>query len=244
MEREDLASVPLQLLRTEPPYERWHHVVNAGARLPACVRAGSVVAVRAGDADRHWSQIAAWMPRLRRAIPAVPVVLVVDSANAAGWLGHALRTARRGVRAILLDGEPIATALRRQLTDVANLGFSVVEWLGLVGAPLPSTVETLLCDIIERADAFDSVDALLRSRGSTWRKASLATTAVRLPGPGQWFSLSLGLRACLALQAHPDRSIHRYAALLGYEDASPLRRRILHLFGVKVGYVRPSDGSG
>lgn len=244
MEHDCIGAFQFGLFKTEPPYDRWQDASVRGVSHsdPSTLREGSVLAIYVRTPDRSWPNLQTKVWQLRKANPAAPVVLLIDSVNAAHWARHFLRVGHCGIRAVLIHGEPIEPALRLQLVDVPDLGSSIIDWLGLMNVAPSVTIETLLRDIIGRADDFDSVETLLASRGWTWRKTSIALKAARLPGPGKWYSLSLGLRACLALQANPELSTHHYALLLGYDDSASIRRRITRLFRAQISDIRATIG--
>ncbi len=241
MEHEAFRSMPPRLRRTEPPYDRWQEARDEAASF-AAPRMGTVRAVRVRDADREWPQVESWVPRLRRAYPTVPVVLLIPHDSPASTSNYLRISGSLGIRAVLLEGEPVESTLRRWMTAATSLGPDVAEWVALRRGCVSPTCASLIREIVRNASAYPSVHALLAADGWSWRRASIVLSRERLPAPGKWFALGRGLRFCLTLQARPDLSVNRHALERGDEDSAPVRRQLRRLFRIPPAQVKATIG--
>jgi hypothetical protein len=62
------------------------------------------------------------------------------------------------------------------------------------------------------------------------------------PSQSRWHQLGKPLRAAMALQRHPERTVSRVAITLGYHDGSSLSRQLNGVFGRRPAFVRSRLG--
>lgn len=125
-------------IATLPPPYRELRFPSAAPEAPAeRVAFGSVIVARVAGADITGEHLSAWIAETRWRRPDAPVVLWVDSGEAAIAANCAWQAARVGFSAILTGTEFDRESLRHQLTEVSELGVRVKNWLTQVGYASP-----------------------------------------------------------------------------------------------------------
>ena len=120
---------PPELFQLPPPYDHYEAVPDLAALTPQDLPDAAVL-VLGLDPPRHpWEDAAALVPQLRARFPAAPVVLRVAPGSEPADLEGVRRAGGLHVRAVLIEGEPPAAALRRMLTDGSGLADQVEQWL-------------------------------------------------------------------------------------------------------------------
>lgn len=223
-----------------PPYERlefhtaWDQL-EGGHMVP-----GSVVGLRL-DCGSDWVTLEPAVRQLRSRLPAAPLVLVCTAASD-GTLRLSSRAARAGVRAVLIQGEPLADGLRAALTCRDTLAEDVVDWLALRRLRLSPMVSSLLREIFAHAPAYPDLAALLCGVGMAESSARFRLHKRLLPTPSRWFQAARALHTVLRVQAEPQTCLLRIAHDFGYADHSALSQLIYRAFRVRPGAVRGTLG--
>lgn len=230
------------LFSVRPPYTELERVRSLALLRRATLPAGAILALEVRGRPWEAGQLAQRIPELRRRFPAVPVVLYFRAPLGAEALRLARRAGALHARAVLMEGEPIVTALRRGLTRPLDLSRDVKEWLLVRGSAPPPRAMRLLGEIFERAPRSRRIRPLLQTMGCPPRTAHAWFAGHGLPSPGRWLGVAHGVHAVLRLQAEPDTSLFRVAIGCGYADHSALSRQVLRLFGERPHAVRQRLG--
>ena len=174
---------------------------------------------------------------LRRRHPGHPVALQLPRSPDSTPLHVAWRAGRLGVRAILLQGDPVAPALRTMLTHSEDLAADLLDWfeaarLGPAAALSPAgraNVDAggraLMGEVAERLQV---AERTLRDRFA----------AAGVPPPAAWAGLARALSAALHLQRHPDASLASSALASGYSDQPALAHALRREFDLTPVQVR------
>lgn len=225
-----------------PPYERYAAVARPQALPGGNLEPGAVLVVALEHAADEWPAAAALVPRVREAIPAVPVVLRLPRRHGAGDLDLGRRAAALHVRAILSDDELPGPALRERLGAPIDFPGDLEEWLALRGAVLPPALVRLVREIAGLAPRCTGVRPLLATLGWHERTARAWCHRAAVPGPGKWLAVLRALHAALRLQHDPGIPLLTVAVDGGYSDHSSLSRQMLRLFGARPGAIRATVG--
>ena len=201
---------------------------------------GSVVGLRL-DCGADWMTLEPAVRQLRNRLPASPLILLCSSTSD-GALRLSTRAARAGVRAVLMDGTPLADGLRLALTCPDTLAEDVVDWLALRRLRLSPMVATLLREIFAKAPSYPDLAALLSGVGMAESSARFRLHKRLLPTPSRWFQAARALHTVLRVQAEPATCLLRIAHDLGYADHSALSQLIYRAFRVRPGAVRGTLG--
>ena len=229
------AAFPLRC--APPPYLEPRPLSPGEGPLP---RASVLVLDATPGADAALLPLAVAAARQR--FPAAPVVLRVPALTPA-VIRLAQRAARLRVRAVVAEGEPLAEALRPQLTSPDDLGDDVVEWVELrQGRPLSPAVSTLLRRIVAGAEGGAQLGELLAPLGESERTARHRLRNKELPPPSAWHQMARALHAALRVQAQPGVRLSRLALDLGFSDHSGFSRQLSRAFGVTPPGVRGTLG--
>jgi AraC-like DNA-binding protein len=228
---------PFPLSAAPPPYTHWVPV-RRGEAPPA----GAVLALTLSDAERDREALRAWVPRLRAAHPDRALVLRLSEGTGMELARLAPLAVRLGARAVLLDGEPPAGALRAALCEPLDLGDDVLEWLALRGTPLPPALGHLVGCIFRCAAREPELGPLLRRCGEADRTARARFRRRGLPAPNAWHQAARALAAALRLQRDPGLPLLRAAFELGYTDHSALSHQLRRAFGVRASEARARLG--
>lgn len=230
-------TLPLTLLRTEPPYDHIRDAPSIAQVLRSGIALGTIWLVGLGAFPKSWGHARKRLDILRRAFPSVPVVALHESPNNDTPV-DANRLATMGIRASVTCDEPLAGALREQLTVSTRLGDDILEWLGTAGIDLDLEAQTDIRRLIHASAQFNTLKAYLAERDRTLRPLAKRLERRHLPSPGNWFRLGRTLRIALRLQRSPQLSVHRHAIDLGYEDASTLRQQFHRAFSTGPGLAK------
>lgn len=221
---------PLPIFVLTPPYVTPSPCTPTEHQL-AGLAPGSIVAAQIRDVDRDWDTLQEWAPRLRRLAPHAPMIIVIPDANPSAALQLAWRAASLAVRAVIVDGEPVAPTLRRTMTKPVDLAGDVTEWLVHVGCRITANDMALAQEILRRGPAHRTLSDLLSSLGESERAVRKRFQSHGVVAPSTWFTLACALHALLRLQREPSRALYDLALDLGYADLSAMSRQLRRLFG-------------
>lgn len=216
-----------------PPYTTERLIVPGATPLPR----GSVVGLDVSPLPTDWEKLEQAVALLRATCPNAALAVRVDSS-----INQLLQVTTRGVpgpvRAVLLRGQQVAPALRRQLTRTWCLPDAIVEWLTQKGIRMSPALAELVRQIFVNAPAHAELSTLCRAIGAVESSARFRFSKKRLPSPGRWLHLARALHAVFRLQADPERPLLTVALELGFSDHSALSHQIRRNFGVRPGEVR------
>jgi AraC-like DNA-binding protein len=199
---------------------------------------GTLLGYRVGGFAHDWPLLEAAVPALRARHPGAPVVLQIGADDPAEAVHYARRAAYLSVRAILMDGEPVASTLRAIVPRPVNLAADVTDWLELRRVPLSPECQHLVRAILRLAPAHRTVGSLLATIGQTEAAVRKRFHSRGITPPSRWFAAARALHAALILQAQPGTSLFDVAWSLGYSDASALSRQMARVFELRPGAVR------
>jgi AraC-like DNA-binding protein len=233
---------PPALFQLSPPYEHFEAVPDLSALGPQDLHEAALLAVGIAAPEDVWAEVAGLIPRLRAQYPAAPVVLRVGRPPEASDGVWEQRAADLKVRAVVYEGERVASRLRAQLTQPIDLSPQLTEWLPLRLPGVAPAIVELVGDIVERATQFAEVGALLTSVGRAERTIRTWFRRAGVPGPGKWLAVAHALRAARRLQSEDHAPLLALAVECGYSDHSSLSRQSLRLFGIRPGAIRRTLG--
>ena len=227
----------LPVYRVSPPYGELRPLtVSARATVP--LPPGTVVLVSGRDRAVDWSRLQRRVRSIRRSFPESPTVLLVPRSADAYYTHLAGRASALHVRAVLIEGEPLAETLRRELTEVPDLGTEVDEWLCLVGLPMSPATEKCIAGIFRASPGYTRMAELAKATRTPMRTIRGWFQGDDLPPPSRWIGVARTLRACLRLQRFRAEALLETSLEAGYCDASALSRQLDRLFGLPVSAVR------
>lgn len=212
------------------------------AELGRTRESGTVLGYRVGAFARDWPALETAVPALRARHPAAPVILHIGNEDPAEAIHYARRAAFLYVRAILIDGEDVATTLRSVITQPVNLAGDVIEWLEMQSVPLPPEAQHLVRAIVHLAPRYHTVRDLLESIDHIEEAVRKRFHHRGIAPPSRWFGMARALHAALALQRAPNIPLFDAALDLGYSDHSALSRQMLRIFGLRPSVVRTQLG--
>jgi AraC-like DNA-binding protein len=232
------APCALPLFRVPPPYAQLYSLSERASETVRDLPSGTVLVLSAVDSSSNWRCMSRQVPEVRRSFPRAPIVLLLPRSSNAYFTHLAGRAASLHVRAVLVQGEPLAETLRRELTDIPDLAAEVEEWLQFLGLPMsPATRQCI-------GQAFGMVPACTRAEGFA-RHLSMPLRTLRgwfeadgLPAPSHWLAAARALRACLFLQRHRERPLLEIALQNSYCDVSALSHQVTRLFGARLSEIR------
>jgi AraC-like DNA-binding protein len=237
-----LLLAPSAVFQIPPPYERYEAVPDLGALTPQDLPDAAVLAIGL-DPPRHaWDEAAALVPQLRARFPGAPVALRVAPGVEAADLEWAHRAKELHVRAVLVEGEPLRTQLRRSLTNPTSVPDEIELWLPIRLPGLAPGVGQMIGLIVRLAPGFTEVGTLLGTLGHAERTVRTWFRRAGVPGPGKWLAAAHAAHAALRLQAEESTPLLTIAVECGYSDHSSLSRQSLRLFGVRPGVIRRTLG--
>lgn len=223
-----------------PPYARLEFHSSWDSLEKQHLQPGTVAGVRLGfGAD--WTSLQPAIRQLRLRLPAAAVTLVLP-AGSGGDLLLSARASRGGVRAVLLEEQPLRENLCRALTCPDSVADDVVEWLTLRRLRLSPMVASLLREIFTHAPTAPDLTTLLCRVGMAESSARFRLNKRLLPTPSRWFQAARALHCVLRVQANPSASLLRIAHEFGYTDHSALSQLVFRAFGVRPGAVRGTLG--
>lgn len=223
-----------------PPYIRMEFHSSLDALIASHRVPGAVAGLRIrGGVD--WEAVKPLVAALRAQLPAAAVVLVIAEASSTD-LHLSTRATRAGVRAILLEHEPLADCLRRSLTCRDTLADDVLDWLALRRLRLTPAIGSLLHEIFTHAPATPDLSTLLAQVGMAESSARFRLHKRLLPTPSRWFQVARALHTVLRIQAEPGTPLLRIAHEFGYADHSALSQLVYRSFRVRPGAVRGTLG--
>ena len=223
-----------------PPYNRMEYHGSLDALVASHRIPGAIAGLRVRG-GMTWEALQPLIVALRAQLPAASVVLVIAEGSPADLLLSA-RATRAGVRAILLEHEPLADGLRRALTCRDTLADDVVDWLVLRRLRLTPMISSLIREIFQHAPTTPDLSTLLGRIGMAESSARFRLHKRLLPTPSRWFQAARALHTVLRIQAEPRTSLLRIALELGYADHSALSQLVYRSFRVRPGAIRGTLG--
>ena len=223
-----------------PPYGRLEFHASFESLQKRHLLPGSVAGIRL-EQGTEWASVEPAIRQLKSHLVAAPLVLIVPGASGPDLLLSA-RAARAGVRAVLIEGEPLRQNLLVPLTCRDSLAEDVVEWLTLRHLRLSPTVSSLLREIFAHAASQPDLSTLLTRVGLPESSARFRLHKRLLPTPSRWFQAARALHCALRVQASPDAPLMRIAHEFGYADHSALSQLVYRSFRVRPGAVRGTLG--
>lgn len=226
--------IPYPLWCSQPPYDRDRLL---GGLTADALRPGCVLLMDVHPVPRDPAALESAIRAVKTRAPSTPVLLRaaadIDDLLVLATLGAGLRT-----QGVVLRGQPLAAALRVQLTRPNNLPEQIGSWLNLKGVRMAPALADLIRQIFARAPFHTEISSLCREIGAVESSARFRCAKKRLPPPSRWLQAARALHASLRLQADPDRALLPLALELGYADHSALSHQIRRTFGVRPGEVR------
>ncbi len=232
----------LPLDRIGPPYSEFERVRDPSNLEWATRVPGTLLAVTSTRPGSDWQTLQAILPRLRARYPAAPVVLRLPRGEVPDIVHLAARAGSLHIRAVLVEGEPIAPALRTTLTNPPDLAGDITEWLTVRGLTLPPRLRSSIHEIVRHAPEHGKIGGLLRGIGESERTVRSWFSQGGLAAPSHWLAAARALHAALRLQREVNRSLLTVALDAGYSDASHLTRQIARLFDTTPATIRLSLG--
>lgn len=243
MSRPDSHPAPAQCrlpaIQIRPPYTSVAPLrLDGDGSYAGALMLGTLLGYRVGVFARDWPLLEAAVPALRARHPGAPVVLHIGAEDPAEAVHYARRAAYLSVRAILIDGEPVASTLRAIVPHPVNLAADVMDWLELRRVALPPECQHLVRAIMRLAPMHRTVGSLLGMIGQTEAAVRKRFHSRGVTPPSRWFAAARALHAALRLQAQLDTPLLDVAWSLGYSDASALSRQMVRVFDLRPGAVR------
>jgi AraC-like DNA-binding protein len=227
-------AIPYPLWCAQPPYDRDRLL---GGLTEDALRPGSVLIMDVHPVPRDPAALESALRAVKARAPSTPVLLRaaadIDDLLTLATLGAGIRA-----QGVVLRGQPLAGALRTQLTRPAHLPEQVGAWLALKGVRMAPALADLIRQIFARAPFHTEISSLCREIGAVESSARFRCAKKRLPPPSRWLQAARAVHASLRLQADPDRALLPLALELGYADHSALSHQIRRTFGVRPGEVR------
>ena len=223
-----------------PPYNRMEFHCSLDALIASHRIPGAVAGLRVRG-GANWEALQPLVVALRAQLPAASVVLVIAEGSSADLL-LSTRASRAGVRAVLLEHEPLSDGLRRALTCRDNLADDVIDWLALRRLRITPVIGSLLREIFFHAPTVRDLSTLLSQVGMAESSARFRLHKRLLPTPSRWFQAARALHTALRIQAEPRTPLLRIAHELGYADHSALSQLVYRAFRVRPGAIRGTLG--
>jgi len=232
----------LSLHVLNPPYQEFEPLYTAQGLPPKQPPFGALVGLQASCALMQRDLLSELVPRIRAWFASTPVVLLLagnlsEESIRLGWYAGVLR-----FRAVLMEGEPVSTTLRRSLTYPEDLPGDVLEWLLLQGIDLSPELCRLVGQIFAHAPTCTEISDLLRLAREPETSARARCRKKRLPPPHCWLQVARALHAALHLQRSPDVPVAEIAFQLGYNEPSALGQLLRRSFGLNSTAVRQIIG--
>ncbi len=237
----NLAELPFRLSVLHPPYEDLGAVPMARAH-PVQLAAGAVIAMHVRCPSADWTLLPEWIPAVRAAYPAAPLVLCVPQSSVLEMIHLARRAGTLRARAVLMEGEPIHETLRRAMTQPEDLASDVVEWLTLRRIRMSPVVSHLVRQIFTHAPQYGEVTDLLRAIGEPETSVRFRFRKKSLPSPRRWLQAARAMQIAMRIQAEPKTSLLEIAFALGYSDHSALSQAMVRTFGLRPNKLRNTLG--
>lgn len=228
-----------RLFLLQPPYQKMEFHTTWETMERKHLAPGAVAGMRITQ-GASWSSLEPSVRQLRARLPAASVILVLPPGS--GDLMLSARAARAGVRAVLVDGEPLVGPLRAALTAPDSLAEDVVEWLYLRRLRLSPMVASLLRELFAHAASAPDLTTLLARVGMAESSARFRLHKRMLPTPSRWFQAARAVHSALRIQAEPRTSLLRIAHDFGYSDHSALSQLVHRAFRVRPGAIRGTLG--
>jgi AraC-like DNA-binding protein len=223
-----------------PPYHRLDFHTGLEALEKHHLLPGTVAGIRL-TAATDWPSLQPAIRQLRTRLPAAAVVLVLPGGSGGDLLLSA-RASRGGVRAVLLEDEPLRDGLHAALTCRDSIAEDVVDWLSLRRLRLSPAVASLLGEIFTHAPTAPDLSTLLGRVGMAESSARFRLHKRLLPTPSRWFQAARALHSVIRVQAEPGTSLLRIAHDFGYTDHSALSQLVYRAFQIRPGAVRGTLG--
>jgi len=236
------ASFPLPLYLGAPPYDALNRVRELERLAANPLPPGAVLGFCSPGGSRGEIELESEIPELRRSFPAASLVLVLHPGEEIASLPLARRAGALHVRAVLIEGAPIAPALRRQLTEPFELADEVIDWLRIRGLAGEAACFATIRAIFERAGEQRELGPLLAGYGERESTVRYRFRHDGLPSPGHWLAVARAVRAALVIQRDTRLPLTRLALECGYSDYSSLSHQTHRLFGVAPVHMREAIG--
>jgi len=221
-----------------PPYAAAIPLRSDALEHDAVLRPGAVVVSRL----HHDARIKDVVARIE------PLALRLRTATLVVWadlcprehlprLGAVL--ASLGVQAIAPKPVVEVDRLRKQLCNPETLPDAVTQWLRLHDFAPSGTAVRLLAPVVAYGHAhgnFAELAAQVFGRSEVTVRRRFA--AAGLGSPTRWHQLFRVFHAAVSLQREPAMAVSELAKRHGFYDASALRRRLVHVFGVNARDLR------
>lgn len=221
-----------------PPYDSFGACVDLRGVDATNLAPGTVFGLELNNALPDDDALIRATQAARKLCPAVPLVLRIHGSLDPEAVRLIQRAAQLHVRAVVVDREPLADAMRRCLTAPLDLAADVVAWLAIRLPMLPLHVADLCRIIFRYASVETTIDELLASAGESARSARARFRKLCLPAPGSWYHVARAIHAALSLQRAPQAPLFGLAIELGYCDHSALSHQFVRLFGLRASQVR------
>lgn len=231
---------PFALGVLTPPYDTLHCGADSSGG-PSGTHPGSVRVLRVICPTAACTLLPSLLPALRAQVPEVPVVLNIAAASPEA-IHLTGRATRLHARAVITEGEPWEPTLRRVLTRPVDLAGDVMEWLALRGVEIPVRARALVEAIVRGVLQGEELGRVPQAHDEAETTARAIFRAAGLPPPSEWYRVARALRAVLAVQAIPRRSLLEVAHDLGYADHSALSQQFRRCFDLRPGEVRETVG--
>ena len=232
----------LPLFRVSPPYAQLCSFPERASETVRDLPSGTVLVVAAIDSSNNWHRMSRQVPEVRRSFPRAPIVLLVPRSPNAYFTHLAGRAASLHVRAILVQGEPLAETLRRELTDIPDLAAEVEEWLHFLGLSMSPATQRCIGQAFRMVPSCTKAGGFARDLRIPLRTMRGWFEADGLPAPSHWLAAARALRACLFLQRNRERPLLEIAIQNSYCDVSALSHQVARLFGARLSEIRPLLG--
>jgi AraC-like DNA-binding protein len=232
----------IPVLHLQPPYRSLPAPVPARWLHPAHLGLGSIVALPVPPLAADGRQLGPAVHRARVRFHRATVILWGSGAPERGIAELALRAGRLRVRALLLEGQPIAEALRPALTSREELGDDAGDWLHLRGlAPSPA-LGHIVRQVFLLAPRFSRIHPLLECIGEAESSVRARFRKKRLPPPHRWLQAARALYAAVEIQGRPGEPLLRIAGAGGFGDAAALSKQVHAAFGIRPSALRGTLG--
>jgi AraC-like DNA-binding protein len=169
------------------------------------------------------------------------VVLLLEMPPEEGILAAARLSSLR-CRAVVRVGPELPAILRDVLTDPANLGRDVIDWLRLRSIRLNPHQADLLEKIFTDAPDHGDLTALLARHHIPPSTARFRLRKRGLPSPNRCFQAARAIHAVLRLLAQPELPVATVARRLRFADHSALAHLLRRSLGVTSQEIRGTLG--
>ncbi len=232
----------IPLLHLRPPYCSLPLPVPARRLHPAHLELGSIVALPVLALAADGRLLGPAVHRARLLFHRATVILWWSGAPERGIAELALRAGRLRVRALLLEGQPIAEALRPVLTSREELGEDAGDWLHLRGLAPSSALGHIVRQVFLLAPRFSRIHPLLECIGEAESSVRARFRKKRLPPPHRWLQAARALYAAVEIQGRPGEPLLRIAGTGGFGDAAALSKQVHAAFGIRPSVLRGTLG--